>query len=177
MSKAQNLLPPPSLLDKDLTPNDSVTSLPPLPDDFLSFQPQPSYTRNSNDDITDTSLDNIQQQEYRGRGTYYNKGRGYYNNNKNNNYNNNSYNQKRGYYSGKGNNFGGGGGGGKYYNYGTSASGKGGQQQRYEWNNNYFSPKKRRFNENRQNNSDISSYCKKSFLEDPWADLIKSSQI
>ncbi|CAG8643994.1 17401_t:CDS:2 [Rhizophagus irregularis] len=155
MSKEQNLSPPPSPpVNNSNSLGNTVSSLPQLPDDFLSFQPQPS-THNSmdiDDNVqTNNSLNDRkweqQQGSYRRGGNYYNKGREYYNHNDNRSYRG----QKRGIY-------------------GTPSSSKGGQQK--SWNN-YSSPKKPKLNEKNINDIDISRYYKKSFLEDPWANLMK----
>src|SRR4051812_22053710 len=119
MSKEQNLSPPLS------SPVDNaVTSLPQLPDDFLSFQPQAS-THNPidvNHVLANNSLNNIKQEQQQGsyrRGGNYNRRREY-----NNSYNDNNtrsyHGQKRG-------------------NHGAGRSGRGGwyggQQRRGEWKN------------------------------------------
>ena len=119
MSKEQNLSPPPpspSPQVKDFNP--PTTSLPPLPDDFLSFQPQSSYSINDVDNGAANSFNVGQEQRREGRGTYYNKER----------YNNYSRS--------------GGGGGNNYRSHGSYRPPKsdqrlGGQQQRQRgrWNN------------------------------------------
>src|SRR5947207_1488009 len=96
MSKQQNLSPRPSPPVQEFNSHNATTSLPPLPDDFLSFQPQSSFTHNPINDIdndtayTTNSLDNEQQRgSYRGGRSYYNKER----------YNNKDrYSPKRGYH-------------------------------------------------------------------------------
>lgn len=143
MSKEQNLSSPPSPpVNNSNSLGNTVTSLPQLPDDFLSFQPQPS-TYNSidiDDNVqTNNSLNDRkreqQQGSYRRGGNYYNKGREYYNYNDNNT---RSYRgQKRGMYNNAGyqqrdKNFGGGGGG--------RGGRNGGYGQQKSWNN-YSSPK------------------------------------
>jgi hypothetical protein len=143
MSKEQNLSPLPSSPAKDF--NSLKTSLPPLPDDFLSFQPQSSFSINDVDNGADTTnVEQEQQREsYRGKGTYDNEER----------YNNDRYSQKRGIYH-DGHYDGhysrsGGGGGNKYHNdkyrshgppsYRTpksdQQSGSQQQRQRGRWNN------------------------------------------
>jgi len=184
MSKQQNLSPPPSPPVKDFNSRNATISLPPLPDDFLSFQPQSSFAHDPINDVdngaayTTDSLDNVQQRgSYRGGRSYYNKER----------YNNHDrYSQKKGNYSRNCS----GGGGDKYHyddnyrSYGSYGSPsyrppKGDQQlggQRGRWNNN-TSSKKRKVYYQTVNKSkkdvDISLYYKKSFVEDPWADLMK----
>ncbi|CAB4377349.1 hypothetical protein RhiirA5_502029 [Rhizophagus irregularis] len=179
MSKEQNLSPPPSPpVNNSNSLGNTVSSLPQLPDDFLSFQPQPS-THNSmdiDDNVqTNNSLNDRkweqQQGSYRRGGNYYNKGREYYNHNDNRSYRG----QKRGMYNNGGyqqrdKGGGRGGRGGRNGSYGTPSSSKGGQQK--SWNN-YSSPKKPKLNEKNINDIDISRYYKKSFLEDPWANLMK----
>ncbi|RGB28455.1 hypothetical protein C1646_673218 [Rhizophagus diaphanus] len=176
MSKEQNLSPSPSPpVNNSNSLGNTVSSLPQLPDDFLSFQPQPS-THNSmdiDDNVqTNNSLNDRkreqQQGSYRRGGNYYNKGREYYNHNDNRSYRG----QKRGMYNNSGyqQRDKGGGRGGRNGSYGTPSSSKGGQQK--SWNN-YSSPKKPKLNEKNINDIDISRYYKKSFLEDPWANLMK----
>jgi hypothetical protein len=137
MSKEQNLSPPQSPPVKNSNSlGNTVSSLPPLPDDFLSFQPQPSIHNSINVDdnvLANNSPYSIKQEQ---QGSYRRGG------NSNTRY---YRGQKRGSYSQhydgyspstrreKNFGFGGGGGGrgGRNGGYGTP---KGGQQRRGEWN-------------------------------------------